>query len=107
MAFIITDIFSIDALAVPFSDESDQTIYPSKAYEIHVELNGKRIQTYGVVWEAAEQVSGCFLSEEMDEHLAQACPDQYTEEAAHKISSLIFQKYLGEELELPLVLWQD
>lgn len=107
MSFVIKDIFSIDAEAISFVGENDETIYPSKAYEIHAELEGQRIQTYGVVWETDNQQPGCFLSEELDEHLAESFPSQYTEKVSQQISSLIFQKHMDEDVDLPLVIWES
>lgn len=105
MTFIITDISSIDPCAIEFSGDDDVTVYPAAAYEILGTLDGKKIETYGVVWQSGDQPPGCFLSEELDEFLIDNHPDLYTEQAAHKISSLIFQKFTGEDVDFPLVIW--
>ncbi|PCI56264.1 MAG: hypothetical protein COB36_05675 [Alphaproteobacteria bacterium] len=105
MVFIITDILNIDPCALEFSGEDNVTVFPSAAYEILGTLDGKKIETYGVVWQNDNQSPGCFLSEELDDFLSENHADLYTEAAAHKISSLIFQKFMDEDVDLPLVIW--
>lgn len=105
MAFIITDILNIDPCALEFSGKDDVTVYPAAAYEILGTLDGKKIETYGVVWQNDNQPPGCFLSEELDDFLSENHADLYTEAAARKISSLIFQIFMDEDVDLPLVIW--
>ena len=107
MTFIITDISSIDPYAIEFYGEDGSTVHPTAAYEIVGTLDGKKVETYGVVWQNGDQSLGCFLSEELDELLTDNHPDLYTEKAAHKISSLISQKFMDEDIVLPLVIWED
>lgn len=105
MAFIITDISNIDPSALEFSGDDGVTVYPIAAYEIIGTLDDQKVETYGVVWKNNDEPAGCFLSEELDEFLSENHADLYTEKAAHKISSLIFHKFMNENVDLPLVIW--
>ncbi|MGH1376808.1 MAG: hypothetical protein ACRBCK_10720 [Alphaproteobacteria bacterium] len=109
MAFLITGIFSIDRKLIEFTENEDGTgavMHPSYAYEILIEIDGKKFETDGVVWDVDEQELTCFVGEEFEDMLMNEYSEKFTEQCRLKISEFIAHKYTGHEIELPYVIWE-
>ncbi|MGH1403177.1 MAG: hypothetical protein ACRBDL_02945 [Alphaproteobacteria bacterium] len=109
MAFLITGIFSIDRELIEFTENEDGTgavIYPSHAYEILVEIDGKKFETDGVVWTVDGQQPSCFIGEEFEDVLEKNYASNYTEECREKLSQFISDAYSKKEIVLPFIVWE-
>ncbi|MGH1377344.1 MAG: hypothetical protein ACRBB3_00845 [Alphaproteobacteria bacterium] len=104
MSFIITSISTIDPSALEFDGTDGETVHPTAAFEILGTLSDKKVETYGVVWDIEGQCAG-FLSEELDEFLTESHPDLYTDKISLDVSSFIYKKFIGEDVNLPFVVW--
>lgn len=108
MAFLITGIFKIDPALIEFTENEDgsgDVFHPSHAYEILAEIDGQKFETDGVVWNIEGQETACFISEEFEAFLESDHADKFTDEHKRALSNLIYDKFMGKEIELPFCIW--
>ncbi len=109
MAFLITGIFTIDPALMEFTENEDgsgEVFHPSRAYEVLVEIDGKKFETDGVVWNMEGQETVCFISEEFEDFLESSYADQFTDEHRRALSNLIYDKFTDKDIELPFCIWE-
>lgn len=106
MAFTIRAIDIIDPEALVFEGENESDVlYPVHAYEVIADLEGERIETYGVVWDIDGQME-CFIAEEFEELLFKKFPAKVTDETLRSLNDLIRKRLNHEKIRFPYVIWE-